>query len=158
MYKSSVGGYANVQSVLRTGKPAYKDAWNEEQGQEHIKHLLDAFESNKSTEPKTLHRGMRVPAGHELLNLKPGQVISDKGVTSTSSSKAIASKFSEKLNRSDQPLMMEIRTPAGTRMISMKQHSDLDHEKEHLLAPDAKLRVVSAKSYNGVHKILLEHE
>jgi len=124
-YKSDVGGYANLQSVLRTGKPTYPSLWHEEKGQKHLAALREAFAEASLPKPMTIYRGVRVEKGKldELLNAKPGTVLQDKGVTSASTSREVVEKkFSAPLNRSDRIVKLAIDVPQGAKALHVGGH------------------------------------
>lgn len=147
-YESEVGGYTNLQSMLRHGKPSTPSGWNEEKGQKHLAALRSAFESASLPKATTAYRGVRVKKGEmaSLLNAKPGDVLEDKGVTSTSTSKeVVARKFSKALNRSDRMVQLTIEVPAGAKAIPIA-----GEEKELALAPDTKLEITKRAERGGI--------
>lgn len=157
MYGSKLGGYANLQAYMRTGKPTFP-GFNEEEGKKVIAHLHSAFQKSKLSAPATVYRGVRVPQENKaLLNMKPGDTFSDKGVMSTTSDRTVASnRFAYRLNRGDTPLLIEVRLPVGAKAIKAKEIGLDNHEKEVAVAPDTKFRVVSNKVIGGKAKMVIE--
>jgi len=153
MYNSDVGGYANLQGMLRTGQPKFPHAWDEARGQTHLENLKSAFDKTSTEKDTTAYRGVRIERGQQsdLLTAKVGSILTDKGVTSTSTSKdVVASKFSNPLNRSDQIVRMEIKVPAGSKAIDIDHVAGKVGEKELALAPNARLQVTGRSERNGV--------
>ncbi len=153
---SDVGGYANLQSMLRTGKPTYAHVWDEEQGREHLKHLNDALRARPLETPTTVHRGLLARKDHPLLTAAPGMVYSDPGVTSASRDPKVAAKFATKLNTGETPMRIEMQLPKGTHALHLKEHGLSDHEKETTIAPNTKFKVLSRRVVGGVHHVKVQ--
>jgi hypothetical protein len=83
----------------------------------------------------TLYRGTLSP---EIMDAKLGTVLDEKAFMSTSLDRDQAERFA--------PDVLEIRTPAGTRVIPM---SGTDSESELLLPRDVKLRVIDIQPLEG---------
>jgi len=159
-YGSEVGGYTNLQSVIRTGEPKYPKSWNES-GNEIIKNLHSAFNKAFTEQEMTVYRGMRIEKGQseEFLNAKVGDILSDKGITSTSKDKSIITKhFVSKLNHSDKIVEMSIKLPKGSKAIDIGKLTDENGEKEIAIAPNTKFTVLSKEIINGITKLTLQAE
>ena len=158
LYASKTGGYTNLQAMLRTGSPEYKQAWDPEEGPRQLEHLKEAFRRASITEPMVTYRGLRLERSkaQQLLALKPGDSFEDPGVTSSSTKKAVATKFSERLNRSDVPVQMELRLPAGTKAINVPDITGSNHEGEVAVAPGTKFRLLKRTESGGAIKMILE--
>lgn len=164
MYQSAIGGYANIQSYLRTGKPkfgTFSDA-EKSMAEDVAKHVSQAIQKHPLEKPMKVYRGMKItkddPSTNQYANLKVGDTIVDKGFTSTSTSDKVGSKFSEKLNRSDVSVQLEISLKAGDHALPMDQYHKHESEKEVLLDRNVKFKVVSVTEKAGVKKIKLEIE
>ena len=151
---SKIGGYSQIQSILRKGSPTYKDV-DPVLSNKMVEDLVDAFANSKTELPQTVYRGTRVRKGserEELLKLQPGSIYSDKGLTSTSKDKAVvARKFSNKLNRSDTLVNFVIDVPEGSSAIDLQQAlgKEYGHEKEIALAPSTKFEVTKVSTGKG---------
>lgn len=161
MMNSAIGGYANIQSYLRTGKPKFGQ-FDERETKlaERVSDLVSsAIKKHPLDKEMTVYRGMKIkndePETLQYKDLKVGDTVSDKGFTSTTTSKSVASKFSEKLNRSDVQVSIEINLKPGDNALPMDQYSK-GHEKEILLDKNVKFKVTSVKDVAGVKKISLE--
>jgi len=108
----------------------------------------------------TLYRGIGKDAVKDLIggmgggeiNWKKnpiGQVITDKGFSSTAFSKKA---FDERFGKSD--VVLKIVAPAGTKGVPMNQgwakKTGMEHEKEFLMKPGAKYKIV------GVRKLTMD--
>ncbi len=160
LYNSRVGAYANLQSVLKTGVPTYKDAWNELEGRKILSDFRSAFNKGRITKDLEVYRGIRAEKGREgiaLLNV--GDRYKETGITSTSTSKSVQEKFSERLNRSDTPVKITIKAKAGTGNVlvpdDVNKHPT---EKEVTFGPDTNFKVIKKTTSNGVVNIVLEVE
>lgn len=161
MYGSALGGYANIQSHLRSGKPKFGKYTPEE-----VKlvgavadHVSSAIGKHPLDKPMMVYRGLKInkddPGSEHYEQLKVGDTFSDKGFTSTSNSKKIADKFTEKLNRSDKPILMEISLKAGDHALPMNEYHK-SSENEVLLDRNVKFKVVSVSESKGIRKIKVE--
>jgi len=97
---------------------------------------------------KDLIRG--IGGGEIIWKKNPiGQVITDKGFSSTAFSKKA---FDERFGKSD--VVLKIVAPAGTKGVPMNQgwakKTGMEHEKEFLMKPGAKYKIV------GVRKLTMD--
>jgi SPP1 gp7 family putative phage head morphogenesis protein len=146
LYKSDVGGYTNIQGILRTGTPEYRDSWDEEKGKAHVKNLLSAFQKSTLPEEKTLYRGIRSTKEYNITDMKVGDEFFDKGVTSTSTSQQLVKKhFGRKLNRRDTTVYLTIKAAKGTHAIEIG-----GPEKEVAIAPNTTFIVTKKTVRNGI--------
>ena len=109
----------------------------------------------------TVYRGLRIEKGQseEFVNAKVGDILSDKGITSTSKDKSIVTRrFSSKLNPRDKIVEMSIKLPKGSKAIDIGKLTGENGEKEIAIAPNVKFTVISKKIINGVTKLSLQAE
>lgn len=156
MVGSDVGGYSNIQSMLRSGSAEYPGSWHSERGAQHIANIQSAFRKSALAEPMTVHRGMVVKGDHPLLTLPVGHTYTDKGVVSTTRDPRMVAKFSKPLNRGDTSVHVEMRLPPGTQALHMKDLGLSDHEKETAIAPNTPLKIVQRRFVGGKHHIVVE--
>lgn len=102
--------------------------------QKHIG-TLDGLMARQSWAQETeVFRGFHSPG---VEGLKPGAVLHDKGFTSTSRSRTVASEFG-----GGNGYIMHIRLPKGSKAIDISKYSMDPFEEEILLARGSKFRVV----------------
>jgi len=150
-FNSKIGGYGNINSFLREGKfqhgkPDEKDI---EIAKKVTKDLTSAIDKSPLSEDITLYRGVR--SGFE--HLQKGSVVTDSAFLSTSSSKKIANKFTEKLNKSDDPVLFVIQMKKGDPAVLPKDR----FEKEFILHKESKLNVTNIKKVKGVRNVFVEY-
>jgi hypothetical protein len=144
-YNSDVGGFSNLQSILRGKEPTWPQSWNAERGLIHIKNLKSAFNKSKTTSPLILHRGVRVQkANNEILNLSVGAEFTEMGITSATTSTEVVKRFGNPLNKSDINLQLKIFVPAGVKALSIDDFNN-NNEKEVALSPGTKFKIKSKK-------------
>jgi hypothetical protein len=144
MYGSKLGGFSVIQSVLRTGTHKEGDKISEKDKQnitEIANQISSAIKKSKVTSDIKVYRGIR--ATGSLKDLKVGQVLSEKGFTSTSLDKSISKKFSQKLNSGEIPTVFEISVRRGQNALFMNDVSRHDSEKEVVLDKDSMFKVES---------------
>lgn len=162
MYNSAIGGYANIQAYLRTGKPKFGtfDAKEKAIADEVAKQVSSAIKKHPLEKPMTVYRGMKITKDDEgskmYGDLKPGDTFQDKGFTSTSTNKKVGDKFAEKLNRSDVQVVIEVSLKEGDPALPMDLYHKHESEKEILLDRNTKFKVVSVSERSGIKKIKLE--
>lgn len=162
MYQSAIGGYANIQSYLRTGKPKYGQFTDADKAmaEDVAKHVSSAIQKHPLDKPMKVYRGMKIskddPSTAQYKDLKVGDTVVDRGFTSTSTSDKVGGKFSEKLNRSDVSVQIEISLKPGDHALPMDQYHKHESEKEVLLDRNVKFKVTSVSERAGVKKIKLE--
>lgn len=161
VYNSALGGYANLQSYLRSGEPKFGKYTPEESklADQVISNVSSAIKKHPLDKPMTVYRGLKVnknePGSEVYASLKEGDTFSDKGFTSTTTSKTVQDKFTEKLNRSDTPVSIEISLKAGDPALPMDQYHK-STEKEILLDRGTKFKVVSVQDGKNGRKIKME--
>ncbi len=162
MNNSALGGYANINGYLRNGKPTF-GTYTEEETKlvDRVAGLVSsAINKHPIDTPTSVFRGMKVKKDDvgtaHYLNLKVGDTFSDKGFTSATTSKTVANKFSEKLNRTDVQFSIEIQLKPGDKALPMDKYHKHSSEKEMLIDRNVKFRVVSLKESNGIKKMVLE--
>lgn len=127
IYNSEVGGYTQIQTTLREGRP---EAWAVRKGitretvQPFIDDIDDALRNSVAAEDMTVFRGIRNTAEtfgiDDPSDLKAGLQWTDEGYTSTTTSKKVASnKFAEGLNSWDDPRILHISVPEGQSALPM---------------------------------------
>ena len=106
----------------------------------YIQHCHDALKRNKSTESVITYRGVKSELMQKLEGLESGDVITDEGFVSTSTSKKQAEKFASKF---DGGYIMTILIPKGSQAASVKSLSNFDSEDEVLINKKARFEVKS---------------
>lgn len=150
MYNSELGGYTAINQFMRTGKPMFGKFTPEEEARarEIADSISNAINKHPIEEPMTVYRGLKLTKDHPNLeayqNMKVGDTVSDKAFMSASTSKSVAKKFSEKLNRSDMPVSIEISLKPGDKALPMNKYHK-SKENEMLLDRNQKFKVVSVK-------------
>ncbi len=140
LMNSQVGGYSNIQSVLRTGKPTFAQAWNEEKGQEIIADLKSAFEKGETSEEMTVYRGVRFT--RKTGDFTKSGEFTEAGVTSASTNKSLVKKkFGTELNPGDKQILFEIVLPKGTNVLGIDDFKKHENEKEVAIAPGTMFKV-----------------
>lgn len=134
--------YINVNQALRKGKPVPKEDRAE------MKLVEEAFSKARTTEPLEVYRGIGPSDQDMFAGLKVGDSFQDKGYTSTSTDKDTADNFS----RGDNPTIMQIQVPKGSKAISVDSMSvfkkgghAVRSENEILLNRGGSFKVVSIK-------------
>lgn len=153
IYNSKLGGYDVINSALRNGPGKYAGI---EITQEQLDSVTDAIDENftPSTKPLVLHRGLR--NAPTLAKLKPGAEFTDKGYASTDLGSQKAKEFTEKLNRSDIPVLLQIHAPEGTPIVDVAKVTGSKvglgsvKESEILLPRQTKFKVIKSSNKMGV--------
>ena len=151
---SKVGGYSQMQNMLRKGQPLYKEdvPGTTEKLVENLKNL---FNHASLEEPQLVYRGVKIPFNGSLdylYNLKIGDTFSDKGITSASKdSNIVARKFSDKNQPSDKIVNFVINLPKGSKAIDLEKYlgSEAGHEKEIAIAPNTVFKVTKTTHGEG---------
>jgi hypothetical protein len=134
-------GYKEINSRLREGKPLGEDL-------EFISNQIDkGFISNPGiSNDMIVYRGANIDASQ----LVPGATITDKSYVSTSLSKNEVASFARK--GSDNPVIMEISLPQGSKIFSPSLAGDqFAYEKEVLLQKGSSFKVVEASKLNDIY-------
>lgn len=163
--RSAIGAYTghwdwNMNSMLRTGKVEQstkqrlegKDPPSDNQVKKAIEDLTSALESLPDAPPGTFHRAVSgfVNTGvfkseasdymKQLQSLQEGDVIEDPGFSSfTSAGAPVVDRFLKGDPDSDQNLVFEV---TSSKMKDISPISKYASEKEHMLPPGAKFRVI----------------
>lgn len=163
MHNSALGGYANINGFLRDGKPKFgKYTPDEEKLVEEVaKNVSSAIQKHPVKGPMTVYRGLKIDKEStalldQYMKAKPGDVITDKGFTSASKDRKVADKFSEKLNRGDNQVVITINLKDGDFALPMDDYHKHGSEKEMLLDRNTKFKVVSSQNKMGVLHLTLE--
>ena len=138
MYNSDVGGFSSIQRYLRNKTiPDWlrKDGVTAKKLQGYIDDMSSAISKSVVAEDGVVYRGIRNTA--EAFNitdkslLKPGFRFTDKGFSSTTSSR-IADKFADKLNHWEDPRILRIQLKEGQAALPMDMINAIG-EKEIVL-------------------------
>ena len=105
--------YTTVNQALRKGKPVPAADRKE------MKLVDEAFSKAKTTEPMEVYRGIGPMDADRFAGLKVGDTFEDKAFVSTSTDKDTADNFS----RGDNPTIMHIQVPKGSKAISVDSMS-----------------------------------
>jgi hypothetical protein len=151
---SQVGGYSQMQNMLRKGKQLYSEE-SPEISERLVNNLKAAFNTASLEEPQTVYRGIKIPFNGSLdhiYNLKVGETFTDNGITSASKDPSVvARKFSDKAQPSDKIVNFVIDLPKGLKAIDLEKHlgSAAGHEKEIAITPNTVFRVTKIKDGEG---------
>lgn len=134
--------YKSVNPRLRAGKPVPKA------DSKDVKLVDEAFSKASTTEAIEVYRGVGATEQDTFANLQVGSSFEDKGFVSTSTDKDTADNFS----RGDNPTILHIQVPAGSKAISVDSLSVFKKggyatrsENEILLNRGGSYKVVSIK-------------
>lgn len=141
--------YKWMNAILR-GQPLVGEAklpggMSLESAKDYVARAARATAAAKTPEPIVVHRGVK-DMGHvgraSVADFKPGQVIADKAFVSTSLDQGVAARFASSDGKN--PVVFEIRTPAGASGVYLNaaELSEFTSERELLLPPGTKYRVV----------------
>ena len=109
---------------------------------------IDAALSERLPDGMVLYRGVRLP-DVEKNKLKPGNTITDRGFTSTSTNKA----FSQSWGAGGDLFVIKAD---GLRGLDIRTVSNFAHEDEVLLARGQELTITKIETYNGQRYVFLE--
>ncbi len=121
-YGSDIGGFSSIQHYLREGRaPKYIQAQGITSG--NIKTVVDRLDKTivKSVASKdmTVLRGVRnsseVFQVVKSSDIRTGLKFTEKGFTSTTTSKSVAKKFTNKLNSWEDPKLLHINIPKDSK-------------------------------------------
>ena len=119
----------NPDSLTETAKKTYNAK---------IQFCSDALKRNKSTKSIVTYRGIKRELMEKLSGLDAGDIITDDGFVSTSTSKKIADNFAIKYQGG---YVMTILIPKGSQAASVKSLSDYPKENEVLVNKKARFEV-----------------
>lgn len=179
---SAIGAYTsewdlNMNSFLRTGKIEQStgqlfskaEPVNEAMVKKAIEDLTSALEQLPDAPEGTYHRAVSgfnwkedktgVEASEfmkQLQSLEPGDVLEDPGFSSfTSAGAPVVDRFLKGDSNSDQNLVFEVKS---SKMKDISPISKYKQEKEHMLPPGAKFRVIGKRQHwsrkAGNHTVL----
>lgn len=144
-------GCKQINDGLRSGKPSA----SVRETASKLNELIDKTPGiSKAT---TVYRGIEDGEfAKQILSLKPGDTLTDKGFVSTSNSKDFASQFNEIMGHSTGALI-EMTLPEGTKGLDMQHYwsdfPDAERNHEFLLPSGSSFRVDSVD--NGVVRVTL---
>lgn len=143
VYNSKAGGFSSIQRFLRTGELSSYAKQVEVEFKQIVQNLLGAFEKASTVQDITVYRGLRLKKGDAWFTAKVGDILEEKALTSTSTSKKVADKFANKLNAGEVEYKLEIVVPKGSKAIAIDDFAiEAITEKELTLAP-GKFKVIS---------------
>ena len=112
-----------------------------------LKELKRGIQRSVITKNTVVYRGTSNP---DILNAKLGDIIEEKGFTSTSKVYRVAEKFVKKFNNIGEDTIVQIRLPKGTKGLDVnatyagfKKENSFAAEQEVLLPPGIKFKVVN---------------
>ena len=123
--------------------------------EEDIKKHIDTLDKINIKMPKDtkLFRG----TGFKFFKgMKEGDVFESNSYFSTSASYSESLNFIEEDDSDDEPCLIEINAPKGSKGFYMPLVSSFSHEKEMLLPRENKYKVVSMKKDKGLNRIKIE--
>lgn len=139
-YDGKAGGYANIQSYLRSGKPVGGETLKDVP--EYIKKIDEAIKKGALTSKTITYRGIRKDFAAKYINMDVGQTFSDTGYFSTSTEQFIAENFANPDPFVKQlPVIMKVTGKKGSNAIFMPDVSDDGIESEVLFGRDQKFKI-----------------
>ena len=105
-----------------------------------IENCHTALKNNRTTEAVVTYRGVKSELMEKLTGAEPGDIITDDGFASTSTSKAIAKKFAGKYSGG---YVMTVLIPKGSQAASIKSLSHYPKENEVLINKKARFEIKS---------------
>ena len=122
----------------------------------YIKNIHSALKNNPTKVNTVVYRGIKKTLMEKLEGIEAGDIITDDGFVSTSTSKTQADKFSQKF---DGGYTMTILVPKGSQAATVKDMSHFDTENEILINKKARFEVKSIdKDAQEMIVELLPHE
>lgn len=146
------GGFDAANRALRKGETV------DPEDTRKIDELLGLISSSKTTSPLSVYRGRpsaNAERASELLNLEPGDEITDSGVMSTSLDFERA-KFYANMDITDTQAraIVKINVPEGSSAFLVPdEFATYNSDKEVLLPPGSTLRVTSVSDGDGIRNI-----
>lgn len=142
-YDSDVGGFTSIQGYLREGEVP---AWLKKHGVtrakvgKYVDEIDAALKKSVAAEEMVAYRGIRDSATtfgiDDIRDLRPGLRFTDKGYTSTTMSRKVASdRFAQKLNRWEDPRVLNITIPEGHPAMPMQMVSDIAGVEREIVLP-----------------------
>lgn len=139
VYSSNVGGYVNIQSYLRNNQPAWQ-GMTLTGVKTFVDKIDDAILKGKLVKDTIAYRGIK--HGQYYVDLKIGDTFSDKGYFSTSTDKKVASKFAEKLNRDERPVLFKVIGSKGTNAVYLPDEDAFTKEAEILFKRNQEFKIL----------------
>lgn len=136
--------YSTMNRMLRNPdyyEKEYPDALSENAKKTYnhqIQFCSDALKRNKSTKSIVTYRGVSKQLMEKLSGLDAGDIITDDGFVSTSTSKKVADNFARTY---DGGYIMTILIPKGSQAASVKSLSNFPKESEVLVNKKARFEV-----------------
>ena len=108
------------------------------QYENYIKNCHTALKNNRTTEAIVTYRGVKSELMEKLAEAEPGDIITDDGFASTSTSKKIAENFASKYSGG---YVMTVLIPKGSQAASIKSLSNYPKENEVLINKKARFEI-----------------
>lgn len=153
--KGELGGFTTLQRFLRTGSPTNAGVtYPKEQIEKVIAQVNESISTTQLASNKILYRGTRSYLDEfgvdDLSEIKKGFTFTQKGFTSTSSSKKVTKRFTDALNPDDRPANIVIKMKQGEHALDVAKHGDpvvglIGPEKEWLLRSGQQFRVTNVR-------------
>jgi hypothetical protein len=106
--------------------------------EKYIEDCYTALKNNRTTEAVVTYRGVKSELMEKLAEAEPGDIITDDGFASTSTSKKIAEKFAGKYSGG---YVMTVLIPKGSQAASIKSLSHYPKESEVLINKKARFEI-----------------
>jgi ribosome-associated protein YbcJ (S4-like RNA binding protein) len=105
--------------------------------------LINAIKERGTSLPQSIivYRGGSYPKTSDGSYAKIGDEFIKPGMMSTSMNKDIAEDFAKISSENGPASILNITVPPGTNFLTLKMHSEFDHEKELLFNNDTKLKL-----------------
>lgn len=145
--------YKDINAFLRGQKTVTAEE------QQQILSIVSNIEKAAEVTPVPLKvfRGFAHPDIPDDLNLIKGGVLIDDGIVSTSFDENVAKKYAEEASKEKgvPPVVAEIVVPEGHKVVYTDGILGKEIEKEIVLMPGQKFKIVDAFLENGIKKLLL---
>ena len=153
--------YSTMNKLLRTPEyydehPDYLSDSSKQKHLEWIENCHSALKKHKSTEAVVTYRGITHALMKKLSGLESGDIITDDGFASTSTSRKTAESFASKKSGG---YIMTVLIPKGSQAASVKKLSWHGNENEVLINKKARFQVKGVDHENQEMIVeLLPHE
>jgi hypothetical protein len=152
-------GYGPINELLATGKiaPDEISGISTTQANKYIKTMDSAFSKASTKEDAIVHREISKRVADSLLHegmAAKGTVMTSKTYMSTSTSRAVADKFTKEFG--GMRYQMEVRLPRGTKAMSAKTFTNVHNEKEILVARNTKMKSLGVKTHGKTVTFVME--
>ena len=155
-----VGGSASISNYLRNGSlKSFGETYSKSKFDNVVASIDDVFKKSKVAEEIEVLRGVRdiqTVFGKKIKDIKIGDTFIEKSFMSTTYDRNIANKFSQKLNRRDEPAIFKIRVVKDKRIVSVSDIISDNYEKELLLPRNKTYKITNMRKSGQKYAIDLE--